>query len=155
MIIDSKKPRLPSSPLSPFADDQMIKAFAGLLEKWPNCPLCGGRFGFTDYSGLPITMNKDFRVACLKNKHFSATVKHTASTFKNEKYIKKKATFTINLTGGYYIVWESTKPDKVGISFPTGKFDFRFLEINFGTLDKWFLPEQQLKESLDRYRILL
>lgn len=146
-----------STPWDAFPDDRMLKAFAGFLEKWPKCPLCGGRYGFADHSGLPMTMNKDFRIHCLGSPrgHFHAEIIHKARKGKDQVYISKRANFSLYISD-YHIHWNSPYPDKVSVSFFDGrKFETKRLKLNFGSIDRWFRPEAEIKEYIDRLRILL
>lgn len=143
------------SPWCPFPDDKMLGAFKGLLEKWPTCPLCGGRYGFLDYSGYPITLRKDIRINCLNNTHFHAEIEHNARRDnRGEVFIKKRAMFSLR-PEGYNVQWTSNYPNKIHVSFSVGRFETKVLRLNFGSIDKWLIPEAQLKENLDKYRILI
>lgn len=146
-------PRSPS-PWASFADDKMLDAFKGLLERWPGCPLCGGRYGFMDYSGPPITLDKDMRIHCLKGNHFHAEIEHKPRKAKDQIYVKKRAMFTLR-PGDYSIQWSSNYANKVFVNFLTSKFESKTLKLNFGEIDRWFLPEAELCESLNKYRVLL
>jgi len=143
-----------TSPWSSFPDDKMLDAFKGLLERWPGCPLCGGKYGFLDYSGPPITLDKDLRIHCLKNRHFHAEVEHKPRKGKDQIYVKKRAMFSLH-PKDYNVQWSSNYANKVFVTFPTSKFESKVLKLNFGEIDKWFVPEDQLCESLEKYRVLV
>lgn len=147
-----------------YPDDQSVKYFKDLLSSHPVCPICGGEYAYNNTSHMGKHKYK-YDICCMNSAKewitdFHCTFTRSIENTRGHRFIRKYASFSIN-TRCYEIWWHSKLPKRVRLTLFDEKTKsyarrvVKTLYINFGSIEKWFIPQKDLDEVVSKYRILM